>query len=80
MAMQEIIFTCNWCGGTKRRNGDVCDGCGGSGKRKRCYRGECQEHGCSGYRDCYVPVESSSKPLRDLVIKLTKVASSLKRF
>lgn len=45
---------CLSCRGSGKRGASSCDWCGGSGRRKRCYRADCQEYGCSGYGDCFV--------------------------
>jgi len=58
------IRECHWCQGEGRRRGEVCDGCGGSGRRQRCRRAECQEHGCSGYGDCKVLPAAAQEALR----------------
>jgi hypothetical protein len=54
MSKPEKILRCGWCGGTGRGEAGVCDGCGGSGMRRACRRGDCAEYGCGGYGDCKV--------------------------
>ena len=63
------IKQCSRCYGAE---GKDCHLCGGTGYRKRCRRGECAEHGCSGYGDCHIEhsaakaVLSQKKPSRGL--------------
>ena len=48
------ILACGPCQGKGKRYGDVCDFCGGTGARYRCYQRDCYEYGCI-FGQCYVP-------------------------